>query len=292
MQEGIIVKALSGFYYVENDNGIHECRGRGLFRKQKISPLVGDHVFFEAEKNKEGYVYEISDRKNILTRPPVANIDQAFLIFSAEDPAFSTLLLDRFLVHMEAKDVEAIIVVNKMDLANEERKRELETHRSDYESAGYPFYFVTGTNGKGLEQLSAHLKDKLTIVAGQSGVGKSTLLNSLDSSLSLKTGEISTHLGRGKHTTRHVELIRMFGGLIADTPGFSSLDFQFAEEENLDVCFPEMRERLPNCKFRGCTHRKEPGCAVKAALLDGEIADYRYKHYVQFFEEISKIRRY
>ncbi|MFB4162617.1 ribosome small subunit-dependent GTPase A [Alteribacillus sp. JSM 102045] len=292
MEEGIIVKALSGFYYVENEKGVYQCRGRGLFRKQKIKPLVGDKVRFEAEQKEEGYIYEIAERHNELNRPPVANIDQAFVVFSAEEPAFSALLLDRFLVHMEALDIKAVIVVNKMDLADEKRKQELFSFQQDYEKIGYQFYFVSGKNGNGIEELPPLLGGAVSIVAGQSGVGKSTLLNSLDPALKLETAEISSHLGRGKHTTRHVELLPMHNGWVADTPGFSSLEFQFVDEEDLDVCFPEMKERLPNCKFRGCTHRREPGCAVKDALENGDIPSYRYEHYILFYKEISEQRRY
>ncbi|SFE39997.1 ribosome small subunit-dependent GTPase A [Alteribacillus iranensis] len=292
MEEGIIVKALSGYYYVENSQGTYQCRGRGLFRKQKINPLVGDRVKFEIDQNEEGYVYEISERRNALIRPPVANIDQSFLVFSAEEPAFSSLLLDRFLVHMEAMDIESVIIVNKIDLADESTKQELNQYKENYERCGYPFFFLSGTKGEGVQQLTPLLEQKLTIAAGQSGVGKSTILNSLVPSLDLKTGEISKHLGRGKHTTRHVELVRMYGGLVADTPGFSSLDFQDISENNLDICFPEMRERMPACKFRGCTHRKEPGCAVKEAVEAKDIPNYRYDHYVTFYEEILNQRRY
>lgn len=292
MEEGIIVKALSGYYYVENETGTFQCRGRGLFRKKKISPLVGDRVRFETDQNNEGYVYDIMERKNALIRPPVANIDQAFLIFSAEEPAFSTLLLDRFLVHMEAMDISALIVVNKMDLADKKSRQELEQYKKDYEKCGYDFYCVSSKDEDGLEELALSMKGKLSIAAGQSGVGKSSILNTLAPSLQLKTGEISRHLGRGKHTTRHVELIRMYQGLIADTPGFSSLDFQDVTAEDLDICFPEMRERMPDCKFRGCTHRKEPGCAVKQAVETKDIPHYRYEHYLTFFEEITNQRRY
>ncbi|WP_158737657.1 ribosome small subunit-dependent GTPase A [Alteribacillus sp. YIM 98480] len=292
MEEGIIVKSLSGFYYVENEQGVFQCRGRGLFRKQKIKPLVGDNVRFEAEQKEEGYIYEIVERQNELIRPPVANVDQALLVFSAEEPAFSSLLLDRFLIHMESSDIESIIVVNKMDLVKEKREQELMAFQQDYKDIGYAFYFMSGKSGDGIEQLPPLLEGSISIVAGQSGVGKSTLLNNLDRSLQLKTAEISSHLGRGKHTTRHVELLSMHNGWIADTPGFSSLDFKSISEDDLDVCFPEMKERLPDCKFRGCTHRKEPGCAVKQALENGDIPSYRYEHYIQFYKEIFDHRRY
>ncbi|SDG96429.1 ribosome biogenesis GTPase [Alteribacillus persepolensis] len=292
MDEGIIIKSLSGFYYVENENGVFQCRGRGLFRKQKIKPLVGDYVFFEAEQKEEGYIYEIKERRNEINRPPVANVDQALLVFSAEEPAFSTLLLDRFLVHMESLDIWPVIIINKFDLAAQKREQELLECQHDYQVMGYPFVFVSSKNNQGMEEIKPWLEQKVSIAAGQSGVGKSTLLNALDPSLELETAEISTHLGRGKHTTRHVELHSVHGGWVADTPGFSSLDFQAVHEEDLDVCFPEMKDRLAQCKFRGCTHRKEPGCAVKQAVEDENIPSYRYNHYLQFYEEIHAQRRY
>ncbi|RSL31273.1 ribosome small subunit-dependent GTPase A [Salibacterium salarium] len=289
MAEGIIIKAISGFYYVQNDMGLYQCRGRGLFRKKNIKPLVGDNVQFEAENKEEGYVNQVFERKNELVRPPIANIDQAFLVFSAQEPALSTAMLDRFLVHMEAMDIEAVIVVNKMDLTTTDF---LHPYKNVYEKAGYPFHIVSSRDGTGVENLLPYLTDKLSMVAGESGVGKSTLLNQLIPSLDLETAEVSERLKRGKHTTRHLELMPCNSGYIADTPGFSSLDFEKIDEEDLDICFPELKEIMPDCKFRGCTHRKEPGCAVKQAVDEGEIAEYRYEHYKQFFEELVQQRRY
>ncbi|MFB5660611.1 ribosome small subunit-dependent GTPase A [Alteribacillus sp. HJP-4] len=292
MAEGIIVKALSGFYYVENEAGYFQCRGRGLFRKQKIKPLVGDKVKFDAENVTDGYILEIKERSNELVRPPVANIDQALLVFSAEEPSFSTILLDRFLVHVEAQQIRIRIIITKMDLADEEKKEEIIQYKKDYEEAGYEVILLSSVTNEGVEALRPVFAANLSIIAGQSGVGKSTLLNALKPDLDLETAEISSHLGRGKHTTRHVELLKIDGGLVADTPGFSSLDFKEIQEDNLDLYFPEMKRRLPECKFRGCTHRREPGCAIKQALKTGELKEYRYKHYLQFFQEISEQRRY
>ncbi|WP_252313837.1 ribosome small subunit-dependent GTPase A [Sinobaca sp. H24] len=292
MREGLIIKALSGFYYVKNEDGVFQCRGRGLFRKQKISPLVGDRVEFDADNDKEGYVQEIKERKNELVRPSVANIDQGILVFSAVEPVFSTMLLDRFLVHLEAHDIEPVIVVTKKDLASPAEQENIETFADMYRDIGYPVYFLSVQAPESLEQISHLFADKLSIFAGQSGVGKSTLLNYLNPKLQLETGVISDHLKRGKHTTRHVELVEVFDGLVADTPGFSSLEFTGLLKENVDIYFPEMAERMPDCKFRGCTHVKEPGCAVTAAWKEGAIADHRYQHYLQFYKEISDIRRY
>ncbi|WP_252313503.1 ribosome small subunit-dependent GTPase A [Sinobaca sp. H24] len=292
MREGLIIKALSGFYYVKNDDGVFQCRGRGLFRKQKISPLVGDRVEFDADNDKEGYVQEIKERKNELVRPSVANIDQGILVFSAVEPVFSTMLLDRFLVHLEAHDIEPVIVVTKKDLASPSEQEAIEKYADLYRSIGYSVYFLSVQTPESLEQISHLFAGKLSIFAGQSGVGKSTLLNYLNPKLQLETGVISDHLKRGKHTTRHVELVEVFDGLVADTPGFSSLEFTGLLKENVDIYFPEMAERLPDCKFRGCKHIKEPGCAVTAAWKEGSIADHRYQHYLQFYKEIADIRRY
>lgn len=286
MPKGKIIKALSGFYYVLKEEEVIQCRGRGIFRKQNITPLVGDYVEYEAENNKEGYVLSIEERKNELTRPPIANIDQAVLVFSAMEPAFSTTLLDRFLVLIESKDIEPIICITKMDLLN--KADELAHYVSDYRNIGYTVIETSSETFNGLEALGDYLNGKTSVFAGQSGVGKSSLLNAIRPDLQLKTDEISDSLGRGKHTTRHVELIPAAGGLVADTPGFSSLDFDGIEAEELSSCFPEMADRSNACKFRGCIHVNEPKCAIKKAVEAGEIPSYRYDHYLQFMEEIKE----
>ncbi len=285
----MIIKALSGYYYVMNDNGIFQCRGRGNFRKRKLTPLVGDEVEFQAENKTDGYVLSILERKNELIRPPIANIDQALLIFSARRPTFSTHLLDRFLVHIEANDILPIICLSKSDLtdSDDEIKEALEAYRQ----VGYCVLETSSINETGLEAVLEIFENKVTVIAGQSGVGKSTLLNTLNPELKLETNEISDHLGRGKHTTRHVELIPFGEGFVADTPGFSSLDFIDIEWIDLSLYFPEIRERRPSCKFRGCTHTSEPKCAVKAALENDEIAQFRYDHYLHFLQEIKDQKR-
>lgn len=292
MPKGTIIKALSGYYYVKSEGEIYQCRGRGNFRKRKLTPLVGDDVEFESSNKTDGYVLELFERKNELIRPPIANVDQALIIFSTQEPAFSTLLLDRFLVHIEANDILPVICVSKLDLLNE--GQDINTQLDVYRKIGYHVIETSSIEEKGLEDVRNVFADKVTVVAGQSGVGKSTLLNALNPELNLETNEISNHLGRGKHTTRHVELIPFGEGLVADTPGFSSLDFVDMEPEDLTIYFPEMRERRPECKFRGCTHTSEPKCAVKEALAAGEISQFRYDHYVQFLEELKeqKQRRY
>lgn len=286
MPEGIIIKALSGFYYVIDEDKTIQCRGRGVFRKKKISPLVGDSVVYQYENEREGYILEINERKNELVRPPIANVDLAILVFSAVEPSFSTLLLDRFLVLIEANHIEAMIVISKIDLVSDEEKEKILAFKEDYEKMGYNVVTTSSITEQGMDVLKPFLKDKTSVFAGQSGVGKSTLLNTLNPDLELKTDDISTHLGRGKHTTRHVELIPIEDGLVADTPGFSSLDFTI-EENELSACFPEIHEASFDCKFRGCLHNQEPKCAVKEAVATGEIKQYRYDHYMEFLAEIK-----
>ncbi|MCY9376726.1 ribosome small subunit-dependent GTPase A [Bacillus sp. T17B1] len=293
MPEGKIIKALSGFYYVldeseDDSNRVIQCRGRGIFRKNKITPLVGDYVVYQAENDKEGYLLEIKERTNELIRPPICNIDQAVLVFSAVQPSFSTALLDRFLVLVEANDIQPIICITKMDLIEDQDTQvAIQAYAEDYRNIGYDVYLTSSKDQDSLADIIPHFQNKTTVFAGQSGVGKSSLLNAISPDLGLKTNEISEHLGRGKHTTRHVELIHTSGGLVADTPGFSSLEFTDIEEEELGYTFPEMREKSSSCKFRGCLHLKEPKCAVKQAVKDGELKQYRYDHYVEFMTEIK-----
>lgn len=287
MPEGKIVKALSGFYYVQSNGQVIQCRSRGVFRKNKITPLVGDEVVFQAENLTEGYILEVKDRKNELVRPPIANVDQAILIFSAVEPDFSTALLDRFLVLIEYNQIRAVICVTKMDLTNEGQKQKIQQFAMEYEKAGYNIILTSSETEEGIEKLSPFLKDEISVFAGQSGVGKSTLLNVLRPDLHLKTNEISNHLGRGKHTTRHVELIAIADGLVADTPGFSSLEFTSIEAEELNFCFPDIRKISEDCKFRGCLHVSEPKCAVKKSVENGELPSYRYDHYKEFLLEIQ-----
>ncbi|MDO8224940.1 ribosome small subunit-dependent GTPase A [Bacillus cabrialesii] len=292
MPEGKIIKALSGFYYVldesEDSDKVIQCRGRGIFRKNKITPLVGDYVVYQAENDKEGYLLEIKERTNELIRPPICNVDQAVLVFSAVQPSFSTALLDRFLVLVEANDIQPIICITKMDLIEDQDTQDaIQAYAEDYRNIGYDVYLTSSKDQDSLADIIPHFQDKTTVFAGQSGVGKSSLLNAISPELGLRTNEISEHLGRGKHTTRHVELIHTSGGLVADTPGFSSLEFTDIEEEELGYTFPDIREKSSSCKFRGCLHLKEPKCAVKQAVEEGELKQYRYDHYVEFMTEIK-----
>ncbi|MBT2756060.1 ribosome small subunit-dependent GTPase A [Mesobacillus foraminis] len=287
MPEGKIIKALSGFYYVLGPDGMIQCRGRGIFRKNKVTPLVGDEVVYQAENENEGYIMEVKERKNELVRPPIANVDQAILVFSAVEPEFSTMLLDRFLVLIEYNHIRPLICITKLDLAQSETQK-LEKFALEYRDAGYEVLFTSSETSQGIEELSPYLEGKISVFAGQSGVGKSSLLNALRPDLDLKVNDISQHLGRGKHTTRHVELIKIGrNGLVADTPGFSSLEFTEIEPTELNFCFPDIEKLSEDCKFRGCLHISEPKCAVKAAVEAGSLPGYRYEHYKVFLQEIK-----
>ncbi|WP_445488332.1 ribosome small subunit-dependent GTPase A [Niallia sp. 03133] len=288
MPEGKIIKALSGFYYVLSDGVVTQCRGRGVFRKNKVTPLVGDEVVFQAENETDGYILEVKERKNELVRPPIANVDQAILVFSSVEPEFSTALLDRFLVLVEYNRIQPIICMTKMDLASAEQVEKMKKYAAHYEEIGYPVILTSSETDEGIHLFTPYLKGKISVFAGQSGVGKSSLLNAIRPELELKTDEISSHLGRGKHTTRHVELISIDDGLVADTPGFSSLEFTELELADVNYCFPEIEKASENCKFRGCLHLSEPKCAVKTEVEAGVIPDYRYEHYKDFLQEIKE----
>jgi len=279
--QGIIIKSLAGFYYVEADGQVYQTRARGNFRKKGQTPYVGDFVDFSAEDQSEGYILKIHERKNSLVRPPIVNIDQAVVIMSAKEPDFNANLLDRFLVLLEQKTIEPLIYISKLDLL--EDRSQLDDYKAIYEKIGYPFLYS-------LEELLPHLDKKVTVFMGQTGVGKSTLLNRIAPELALETGQISDSLGRGRHTTRAVSFYNVNGGKIADTPGFSSLDYEVKESELLNDCFPELAEVSQGCKFRTCTHTHEPACAVKLALETGQVAQSRYDNYLQFLSEIEQTR--
>lgn len=270
-----------------SDGKVYECRGRGVFRKRKITPLVGDYVKFNIDERNKGYIKEIDSRKNELARPPIANIDQAIIVSSATEPAFSQLLLDRFLVAVEANYIKPIILISKIDLVDEVGLNKMITIKETYEAIGYPTILVSIKKQDSLEKVRPFLQDKTSVIAGQSGVGKSSILNGLDNTLQIETGEISRSLGRGRHTTRHVELLNISTGLVADTPGFSSLEFMELEIAELDRCFPEIYRASENCRFRGCLHDKEPHCAVKAAVATNDICQVRYDNFLKILEEIK-----
>lgn len=287
MPEGRIIKALSGYYYVLDGAEVWQCRARGIFKKKGISPLVGDWVTYDREQNQEGYIQTVGERKTQLVRPPISNVEQAVLVFSLAEPAFSHLLLDKFLVHTESAGLESIICLSKADLFPEGAHSIKEL----YEGIGYQVLVTSKESGHGLKELQELLRHRITVFSGQSGVGKSTLLNAVYPGVNLQTGEISERLRRGKHTTRHVELIPVEGGFVADTPGFSQLDFFNIEPEELGYYFIEFKARIPDCKFRGCLHQSEPKCAVRTALDEGKIDQRRYENYVQFLEEIKEEKR-
>lgn len=289
--KGQIRKAVSGFYYVYAEGATFQTRGRGNFRKRNITPLVGDEVLFESDNPAEGYVLEILPRHNELVRPPVANVDLGVVVMSMVEPDFSFNLLDRFLVTLEHKGIQPVIFLTKVDLLNEEQKRPLLEIKRIYEAIGYTVLFANeSTNNNAIEQLEALFAKRLTVFMGQSGAGKSTLLNKISPELHLATAEISESLGRGKHTTRHVELIPLYGGLVADTPGFSAIDFLEMTAIELPKQFPEFVAAANQCKFRECMHHKEPGCEVKEQVAEGAIAQSRYDNYLQFLMEIENRR--
>ena len=279
--QGKIIKALAGFYYVESAGQIYQTRARGNFRKKGQTPYVGDKVEFSAEKDSEGYILKIAERKNSLVRPPIVNIDQAVVIMSAKEPDFNPNLLDRFLVLLEHKGIHPILYISKLDLL--ERENELDEFLQVYRTIGYDAV-------QSVEELLPLLADKITVFMGQTGVGKSTLLNKIAPDLQLETGEISESLGRGRHTTRAVSFYNLNGGKIADTPGFSSLDYEVSTAEELNQAFPEIAEFSKSCKFRTCTHTHEPNCAVKPAVESGQIATFRFDNYLQFLSEIENRR--
>ncbi|MFS0933710.1 ribosome small subunit-dependent GTPase A [Enterococcus casseliflavus] len=285
--KGKIIKALSGFYYVASEDEIFQTRARGNFRNRKITPLVGDEVIFESSNQTDGYLLEILPRKNELVRPPVANVDQGVLVTSLVEPNFSYNLLDRFLVTLEYEGIEPIIFLTKADLVKD--LAAMKAIEETYQAIGY-HVITSKAEGEDLLELQRYFPERITVFMGQSGAGKSTLLNRIVPELALETGVISESLGRGKHTTRHVELLPICDGLVADTPGFSSIDFLEIEAVELPKLFPDFLAVAANCRFRECRHLNEPDCAVKQGVAANKIAETRYKNYVQFLEEIENRR--
>lgn len=291
--QGKIVKGISGFYYVHVvESGIYECKAKGIFRQQKMKPLVGDDVEIDiiSEEKKTGNVAAILPRKNALIRPAVANVDQALLIFAAASPNPNFNLLDRFLVMMGRQDVPVILCFNKCDLITEEQQQEI---ASIYEASGCKILFVSAKKELGLKELQKILEGKTTTVAGPSGVGKSSLINLLAPEACMETGEISKKIERGRHTTRHAELIQLKGdGYIMDTPGFSSLYLPEMEKEELQDCYPEFAAFEPYCRFQGCSHISEPDCGVREALSERKIHPVRYENYCQLYGELKDRKKY
>lgn len=290
---GKIIKGIGGFYYVVCENGItYECKAKGVFRNRKIKPLVGDNVEIEIldEEKNLGNIEDILPRFNWLNRPAVANVDQTVIIFAVSAPAPNFNLLDRFLINMEQHEVPTVICFNKVDL---EGFRQSEDICRSYTKSGYEVLFISAESGYGIDVLEAVIKEKTTVFAGPSGVGKSSTLNSLFPDANVQTGGLSEKIQRGKHTTRHSELMFVDDDTyIMDTPGFSSLYTEEIEAEDLKLYFPEIAAYTGTCKFNMCNHISEPGCLVKKAVSDGRISKMRYDDYVMIYNELKEKRKW
>ena len=285
---GKIIKGIAGFYYVDSDEGIFECKAKGIFRNKSIKPLVGDNVEFEIthEGDKEGNIIEILERDNELIRPAVANIDQAMIVFALKAPNPNVNLLDKFLVVMEYQNIETVICFNKTDIGEQDLAEEL---AQIYRNAGYKVIFTSATENEGVDEVKIVLKGKSTVFAGPSGVGKSSMLNAIKEDAVMETGEISEKIGRGKHTTRHSEIFKTDDDTyVFDTPGFGSLFIPGMTKEKLEDCFPEFSLYTNECRFIGCAHIDEPDCAVKNALAEGKISKSRYESYKAFYNELKE----
>lgn len=284
--EGIIIKGIGGFYYIKTDEGIIECKARGKFRYNSLKPMVGDRVTIKVENGK-GVIEDIHERSSELIRPTVANVTQAFVVFAIKNPDINLDLLNRFLTLCEYNDIHAVVCLNKEDLCTEEEKENLKELINDI---GYEVLFINAKEGKGFDALKERLEHNITVLCGPSGAGKSTLLNSFIDREHMETGSVSKKIGRGKHTTRHSELIDVDNGYLVDTPGFTTLDVTFIDRDSLKYCFPEFNDHNNLCKFNGCNHYKEPKCAVKEAVEEGKINKLRYEFYIKTLEEIINRR--
>lgn len=286
MPEGFIKKGIGGFYYVQTENGLLECKAKGIFRKRRITPVAGDRVQVESEAGGN-VIAAIAQRKNVFVRPPIANLDVLFVVASTTQPAPSTLVLDKLTAIAVDKGVQPVMVFTKADLSSAGQLL------AAYERSALPVILVDYATGEGLEQIKEWIAGRLAAFCGNSGVGKSTLLNTLLPELGQQTGAISQKLGRGRHTTREVELFPAFGGLVADTPGFASLDTGracYIPKENLQYAFPEFAPYLGKCQFTGCAHRGEKNCAVQAALERGKLSESRYASYAAMYDEVKDIK--
>lgn len=285
---GIIIKAISGFYYVSDDEKTYECKARGSFRESGVSPLVGDRVEFEQTQEKKGLVTAVLPRKSLLSRPPVANIDKLFIVSSYKKPAPNAYIIDKLTALAEYKEIEPIIVFNKCDIGG------FEDWERIYKTAGFKVFTVSAESGEGIEYLKNELKNFVSAFTGNSGVGKSSILNALFGEMKLETGAVSDKLGRGRHTTRHTELFALpEGGFVADTPGFSSLEYDCADyefKENLVYYFRDLKQYADGCRFTSCTHTCEKGCDIIRAVQNGEVAESRHRSYIALFEELKDLK--
>lgn len=286
--KGIIIKALSGFYYIESEEKIYECKARGSFRKEGVSPLVGDRVEFEITDEAHGIVNSLEPRKNVLERPNVANIDKLFIVSSFQTPAPNSFIIDKITAIAVYNNIEPIIVFNKCDMGD------FADWLRIYKNSGFKTYVVSAETGEGIDNVREELKDSVSAFTGNSGVGKSSILNRLFGENVIKTGEVSQTLGRGRHTTRHIEAYKLLsGGYVVDTPGFSSLDYDttdYAFKEQLPELFPDFSDFIYDCRFTGCSHTKETGCAVIEAVNDGKIEKSRHDSYLQLAEELKNLK--
>jgi ribosome biogenesis GTPase / thiamine phosphate phosphatase len=290
MKHGIITKGIAGFYYVKLEEGnIVECKARGRFRKEGLSPVVGDRVIIDLLDDEHGTIDEIEERKTLIIRPLVANVDQAIVVFALKKPDLNFTLLDKLLISIEHYNLDSIICLNKNDLDDDHT---FDNAAKIYKNIGYKVIRLNGLTGEGIEELNSEIQGKISVFAGPSGVGKSTVSNKLQSAIKMETGEISQKISRGKHTTRHAELIEVNKHtFIVDTPGFSSLDLDFIEPKELEYAFKEFRRYLGECKFSSCLHYKEHSCVIKEEVEKGNIPIQRYNAYVDILNELQKNRR-
>jgi len=295
LYEGTIIKGYSGFYYVAYDGELYECSLRGKNRQKKVKFLPGDKVLFRIgegvdDDTRGGAIEELLPRKNELVRPPVANLDQLVILSAMADPVPDLRLIDRLTVFAQWNEVTPVLCFNKADLVSKEEQQNL---ADIYASTGFPVVFCSTVTGEGIDEVKALLSGKFSVLAGNSGVGKSSMMNAISDRWQLATGNVSEKLGRGRHTTRHVELFQLDDNtLIADTPGFSTLTLpEDIKREELSRLFPEFLERLSDCRFATCMHKNEPDCAIKAALAEGDVAQSRYDNYLAFLEEVIQQER-
>lgn len=287
--EGLLIKGIGGFYYVEAAEQIFECKAKGIFRKEKITPAAGDYVVITVRENGQNTIEEIKPRKNILSRPPVANLDKLFIVSSTCEPNPSMLIIDRLTVIAEKNNIEPIVVFTKNDLKSSDELKEI------YHLAGIKCFSVSCVSGEGIEDVKAEITDGISAFTGNTGVGKSTLLNAVDPSLVRSTGEISSKLGRGRHTTRQVELYKIGNAYVADTPGFSSLDFESGEvilKDDIQYYFKEFSDYIGTCRFTSCAHIADKGCSIVEAVKNGEISVSRHESYKMLYNEVKDIKEW